>query len=763
MQKGSFRGRWICHGPAIIYPVQAVPRKARLPHNPEMRDGNNLAPDQPLPSHAGAATMHKADTASHAEWMAQGTQLHSAGQPGQALVAFEKAWALAPLDVNAASACATLLTELDRPRAAYRALQAVEALLMEDADGAANLAIAAEACGDLDKAQAAYARALQLKPDHLRSLNNVGILAASSSQWEIAIGLARKCLDLQPGHAPHHANLCEFLSGARRYPEALLVATQAVAQFPRDQDLKIRHAVLLAFNGELEQSDLALKRMDSETRSLLDDFLHRLESPTGALSRFVSSKASPPTPAPDALRIYVGQACRNLSVCDWRDNGQLTGILRQALSRAAGKQQGRDWHEAPFYGLMLDLREDELLQMRRESVAALDARLKNTLPAFAVRRAPADTGKRIRVGLAVQDLHNAHQVQALQQQLAQHDVSRFAIHVYAFTQQPDPQQSLVLRPCADSVSELAHMTAPEAAARIRLDRLDIYMELGFGSTWCKPEIATMRVAPVQLQQFNPHRLHVPGLWDYSVSDSFVHPDGNGLAQCGAIVRLPQTCWLAAAGNDLPGAMASREEAGLPADALVLCSFLSPATLDSQSFALWLKILRSLPDAVLWLPNCGRAAANLVREAQAAGVGPGRLLFSAPMDRSRALACMQHADLYLDTLRLNSASGLQDALRLGVPAITCAGDNMASRMGGSILHAAGLQECVFENREAYLAGALHLGRKPGALQGLKERLKLANPGAALFDLAARTREWEAAWTVMVERSRTGLPPGAFDVS
>src|SRR4051812_47054157 len=101
----------------------------------------------------------------HEGWMSRGSQLDKAGQPELALAAFEKARALLPTDVNSASACATLLSVLDCPQAAYRTLLGVEVPLLQDADGAANLAIAAEGCGDLENAQKAYARALELNPN----------------------------------------------------------------------------------------------------------------------------------------------------------------------------------------------------------------------------------------------------------------------------------------------------------------------------------------------------------------------------------------------------------------------------------------------------------------------------------------------------------------------------------------------------------------------------------------------------------------------
>jgi hypothetical protein len=589
-------------------------------------------------------------------------------------------------------------------------------------------------------------------------------LAAGSSRWDIAIGLARKCVELQPGHASYYANLAEYLSGARRYAEALDVVIAAMAQFPLDSELRIRHAILLAFNGELEKSDLALASFGGETRLLFEKFMLKLDIPDKLYDRTISHAHKLMLQPPDALQIHLDQAFRGLSAGDWRNNAQLTTLLRATLEKNAATGLGRYWGDAPFYGLLLDLRDDELAQMHSESIPVLDARLKASLPAFTRRRKPvAQKDDRIRVGLAVQSLHDSRQLQALTQQLALHDASRFAIHVYAFTLRPGPLPADSLRPHAASVSEIGHMAAAEAAGRMRLDQLDIYVEMASDTPWSRQDIAAMRVAPVQLRQTGLYQRHVPGHWDYSLSDRFAHPGDAEPSQDGAIVRLPHSCWLASAGRQETGRTLSREDAGLPTDALVLASFSAPASIDPHSFSVWMKILRGLPDAVLWLPRCGAAAVNLVREAQAAGVGPARLLFSTPMDRSEALAAMRHADLFLDTLRLSAAQGLEDALQLGVPAITCAGKRPASRLGGSILHAAGLAQCVLDSPEAYRAEAVRLGRDPGALRALRERAEAAAAAAPLFDLAARVKEWEAAWTVMAERSRAGLPPVAFDVA
>jgi predicted O-linked N-acetylglucosamine transferase (SPINDLY family) len=333
--------------------------------------------------------------------------------------------------------------------------------------------------------------------------------------------------------------------------------------------------------------------------------------------------------------------------------------------------------------------------------------------------------------------------------------------------QPHGSQGEFLKQHAASVVAIAHMTDLEAAGRIRLDRLDLLVDMTQHTPWCRPAITDMRVAPVQITPHALHRPHLPQPFDYSISDHWVHPDSldsnlDG-AMNGPVVRMPHTSWLSAHDSTQVPAV-TRQEAGMPDDQLVLCSFAPPSTLDPFSFGVWMKILRGLPVAVLWLPiDDLTTAKNLVRQAETAGVNGSRVLFAASVTHNQLLACLQCADLFLDPLRMNAAQGLADAMHLGVPAISWSGNSMASRVGGSILRAAGMGDCVFETVPAYVAEALRLGRQSDALKALRNRLKARQSFAPLFDAAACVKNVETAWAEMVRRSDAGFKPAAFDVT
>src|SRR5213079_3076600 len=109
---------------------------------------------------------------------------------------------------------------------------------------------------------------------------------------------------------------------------------------------------------------------------------------------------------------------------------------------------------------------------------------------------------------------------------------------------------------------------------------------------------------------------------------------------------------------------------------------------------WMRLLAGVAGSVLWLSPANAAARrNLRREAAARGVDPQRLVFAPLMSLPEHLTRHVHADLFLDTTPYNAGTTANDALFMGVPVLTCAGDTMASRVAGSQLRAIGLPKLV----------------------------------------------------------------------
>ncbi len=703
-----------------------------------------------------------ADTRDFAGWMASGSALYEAGNLAPALVAFQSALAQAPQELQAINAVATLLSELDQPAAAYKVLADAKHLLWDDADGIANLAIAAEACGQDKEAAQAYQRALALEPNHVRSLNNLAIRAAHSGDWDSATSHMARCVTLMPEEPLLWKNQADFLTGARREAQALAQLELACARFPDSLDLAIRRMVSLAFNGQLEASDRAFAALGPQASDILANFLREA---IASLPRHMQKQS---TAVPDAFEFYCLRSFDGLNVCQWRGQDRLVALLAERLERAEATGEVRDWRDTQFYALFLALSEDQ--QVRIRAVAArtiLKAQQGNPHWTPYVARAltgarQADT--RLRIGVSTQDLADPRYGNALLRQLQLHDRSAFSFYLYSPAPLVDPSVKQRFQDVCTSVVDIAHMSTAESVGRIRLDRLDLWLDTALYTAWCRAEIPFWRVAPVQMRHQNWIRLHAPFPCDYSVGDPFTHPDAPDYNRYGSVVRFSQNCWLAlpAANPILPSAE-SVALAQAPANAFAFCFQGYALHIDPYTFSQWMAVLKGAEHAVLWLPAYNAPTrANLQREAQAAGVAPERLVFKVRSGGPGNTHPMAGAQLFLDTLRFNANDTLVDALHAGLPALTVAGHSMASRLGGSILCAAGLPQCVLPSAADYVARAIDLAHQPQKLAALKARLASSQATAPLFDTQARVKEWEAAWRHMVERSRQGLAPAAFDV-
>ena len=130
-----------------------------------------------------------------------------------------------------------------------------------------------------------------------------------------------------------------------------------------------------------------------------------------------------------------------------------------------------------------------------------------------------------------------------------------------------------------------------------------------------------------------------------------------------------------------------------------------------------------------------------------------------------------ADLALDTRVYTGGATTCAALWAGVPVVTLRGPHFASRMGASILAAAGLPELVADDLDAYVALATRLARDRGGgggeLAAIRARLRAgrAASGAAtpLFDTVRFARDLERAYLRMWETFAAGGAPRPIAVA
>ena len=248
--------------------------------------------------------------------------------------------------------------------------------------------------------------------------------------------------------------------------------------------------------------------------------------------------------------------------------------------------------------------------------------------------------------------------------------------------------------------------------------------------------------------------------DYLIADPDRDPGRTPALLHGKIAYLPDTYQCNDSKRRVAQRVPTRIEASLP-PGFVFCCFNNNHKITPEMFAIWMRLLARVEGSVLWLLQDNAAVAgNLRREASARGIAPERLVFAARTDPAAHLARQGLADLFLDTLPYNAHTTASDALWVGLPVLTLAGATFAGRVAASLLNAANLPEMVTHSLADYEGLALKLAREPAALAAIKAKLRANRDRCALFDTARMTRNLEAAYTQMWERSQRGLAPATF---
>ena len=181
-------------------------------------------------------------------------------------------------------------------------------------------------------------------------------------------------------------------------------------------------------------------------------------------------------------------------------------------------------------------------------------------------------------------------------------------------------------------------------------------------------------------------------------------------------------------------------------------------------AAWGSILTALPNVKLrW--QCKQLgdpaiAAQLVGRLQQQGIAPARVVLLGAVSREAYLAAHSDVDVILDTFPYPGGTTTCEALWMGVPTLTLAGNTLLARQGASLLTAAGLGEWVANSVEEYIEKAVALTEALPRLAALRAGLRELVRVSPLFDARRFARHFETAlWGMWGRRSSGNLPTPA----
>ncbi len=332
-----------------------------------------------------------------------------------------------------------------------------------------------------------------------------------------------------------------------------------------------------------------------------------------------------------------------------------------------------------------------------------------------------------------------------------HDRSKFEVFGFCWSHEDgSPLRARVISGM-DHHIKIGALSDEAAAQLIRSHEIDILIDLHGLTLGTRHDILSYRPAPLQITWLGfPGSTALPEI-DYVLCDAFVFPPELEPFFTEKPLRMPHTFQV----NDRQrsiSASPTRESCGLPEQAFVFCSFNNSYKITPELFKIWMRILKRVPDSILWLVADNETVRNnLYKQAKSQGVASNRLYFADRALPSDYLARFQIADLFLDTFPFGGGTTASDALWAGLPLLTYSGKTFASRMAGSLLKAVDLAELITFNLKDYENKAVKLAQQPKRIAAMKQKLVDNRMSCALFDTPRFVRDLEQVLEQVVYQS------------
>lgn len=357
----------------------------------------------------------------------------------------------------------------------------------------------------------------------------------------------------------------------------------------------------------------------------------------------------------------------------------------------------------------------------------------------------ADPARRLRIGYLSADFRD-HSVAAFCGALLKfHDRDAFGISCYADVGRPD-EVTRRLQGMSDSWRDIHGLPDTGVIEMIRDDGIDVLVDLGGHTAGNRLPVFAARAAPLQVTWLGyPNTTGVPEM-DFRLTDALADPPGRADDLCSeSLLRLPGcfVCYTPLA--DVPLAARLQQAADGP---VTFGSFNSYLKMTPEVFRAWAGILQAVPDSRLLIKNFSltdpAVRAACLQRFDALGIAADRLeLRGVQANKGDHLGTYGHVDIALDTFPYNGTTTTCEALWMGIPVVTLAGDLHAGRVGVSLLSTLGLERLIARDPADYVRIAVALAADRPRLERWRTELRGQMRHSPLCDGPAFCRNVETA--------------------
>ena len=600
-------------------------------------------------------------------------------------------------------------------------------------------ALAHHQAGRLAVAAPLYARVLAAEPKNFDALHLAGFLSLQQQHTADGVALLQRACAVNPRHAQCALRLAHGLKSLGRLAEARTAAVHATALDPAGGDA---HFCLGELTGKIDGFAAAVPhfRRVTELQPAAPDgwanlgiALAQTRGHAEALACFDRALALDPANAP----ALTGRA---LALQETHRLAEAVAGYAQVLAQNPRHHEARSARLLALHYLDGVNRETLFAEHRAFGAAVVSG----AASAQKFPNSPAPD-RRLRVAFLSPDFRTHSVANFIEPLLAQLDRAQFEIFLYHDHATLDAMSER-LRAHAATWRHFAGQPDDIVEAAIRADAPDVLIDLAGHTGFNRLPLLARRLAPVQATYLGYPDTTGLAAMDYRLTDALADPAGDADSfATERLLRFAPCAWTYQPPAEAP------ETATPPSLAnghVTFGCFNNFSKVSDDTVRGWAGVLAAVPNSRLLLKNHGldhpAQAGVLAKRFAALGLKPLHIeLLGRTPGTAAHLALYARVDVALDTFPYHGTTTTCEALWQGRPVVTLAGDRHASRVGASLLTAAGHPEWIARDWADYARIAAALACDAPRRSSLAGGLRAALRDSALLDHAGQAERFGAA--------------------
>lgn len=677
-----------------------------------------------------------------------GDVLQAMGKKETSIERYRRALEISPRNVVALIRLGNIQSNMSQLTEAATSYRQALSLAPHNAEANLNLCSVLIDLGQPGPAEVCCRDVLTLEPDCAEAHNNLGLIMKARRQDEAAIACFQKALSLKVDFSSAHINLGSLYQTMGKLGEAQASYRAAIAINPDAAAAHSNYGNVLQSLGHFEQAKVSYFRaLELEPDlALAHNNLGTLYERGGNLRDAATRYERAIKLKPDYAEAYsnFGGVLKDM------------GRLPKAL-------------EAVAHAIAIDasciLAHNNLLFIQNyvghQTAEQLLADAKR-FGAVVTRQArpfkdhpnSLDPLKVLKVGFVSGDLGNHPVGYFLESVLsALQSQSSGQLEVFAYPTFPsDDETSKRLKACCQGWHSAVGLSDEALAKRIHQDGIDILIDLAGHTAHNRLPVFAWKPAPIQVSWLGYCATTGVAEMDYYIADAIALPSSLEGQFVESIWRLPESYLCLSRPNANVPVVAAP---ALTSERVTFGSFNNLTKMTDETVHLWARILHAVPQSRLFLKSrqLGDESvlqATLTRYANH-GIGADRLILEGHVnERGSHLAAYNRVDIALDPFPYNGVTTTAEALWMGVPVLTLAGDRFLARQGVSLLTNAGLPDWIASDLDDYVDRAMRHAGDLRSLATLRSGLRQQVLASPIFDAARFAAHFEAALRGMWEK-------------